>query len=356
MADFAGERTEEATPRRRQEARRKGTVTKSQELTNALVLVGIMGVLPFVVSSLGKSMTSMIGRGFANIPSTASAGDIGNFTWNLLGPVASAVLPLLAAAVIIGVGVNFAQVGFVLSTETLNPTLSKLNPLNGLKRMFSMAAGVEGIKAILKTALFGYLAFSVVRERWPELAHLSYTASANSLAIIGDIIRVILLRVSIAWLALAAFDYLFQRYQVEKQLKMTKDELKQEFRQNEQSPELRMAMSQRRRKLLKGRVNQAVKGADVVITNPTHFSIALKYDKGQMHAPQVVAKGADHLAMRIRELAKESNVPIVPNPPLARQLYKKCEVGDYVPRELFQAVAEVLAYVYATLRKVRSGS
>lgn len=219
-----------------------------------------------------------------------------------------------------------------------------------------MAAGVEGIKALFKTALFGYLAFSVVRERWPELAHLSFTASANSLAVIGDIIRAILMRVSIAWLVLAAFDYLFQRYQVEKQLKMTKEELKQEFRQNEQSPELRMAMSQRRRKLLKGRVNQAVKGADVVITNPTHFSIALKYDKGQMHAPQVVAKGADHLAMRIRELAKESNVPIVPNPPLARQLYKKCEVGDYVPRELFQAVAEILAYVYSTLRKVRSGA
>ena len=134
---------------------------------------------------------------------------------------------------------------------------------------------------------------------------------------------------------------------------MTKEELKQEFRQNEQSPELRAAIAQKRRRLLRGRMANAVKTADVIITNPTHFSIAVKYEQGQMHAPQVVAKGADVLAFKIRELAKDSRIPIVPNAPLARQLYKRCEVGDYVPRELFQAVAEVLAYVYATLKQVR---
>jgi flagellar biosynthetic protein FlhB len=163
------------------------------------------------------------------------------------------------------------------------------------------------------------------------------------------VIREIGLKVGFVWLGLAGLDYFLQRKQTDKQLRMTKEEVKQEMKEMEGSPELRAAIAQRRRKLSR-RMMQAVKTADAVITNPTHYAIAIKYETGKMHAPQVVAKGVDLIALRIREVAKESKVPIVPNPPLARQLYKKCELGDYVPRELFQAVAEVLAYVYKTLR------
>lgn len=356
MADSGQERTEEATPRRRQDARKKGTVTKSVELTNSLVMIGLLMALPVLVSQLGRTFLLSINRGFSQIPTTANPADIAGYTWSLAQPMIIAILPLFALAMGIGVMANFAQVGFVLSTESLSPQFSKINPLNGLKKLFSAQSGMEGMKAIFKTALFGYLAYSVVQSHWEILLNLSKSSIGETMTVIGMIMRTIFLRVAIAWLVLAAIDYFFQRHQVNKQLRMTKEEVKQEYRQNEQSPELRAAMSQRRRKLLKGRTAQAVKTANVIITNPTHFAVALKYDPSEMFAPQVVAKGADHLAFKIRELAKEARVPIVPNPPLARQLYKKCEIGDYVPRDLFQAVAEVLAYVYATLDKVRKAS
>jgi flagellar biosynthetic protein FlhB len=152
---------------------------------------------------------------------------------------------------------------------------------------------------------------------------------------------------------LAGIDYYFQRKQVDKQLRMSKQEVKQEMKEMEQSAELRGAIARKRRALSRSRMMEAVKKADVIVTNPTHFSIAIKYESGKMYAPQVVAKGADLVALKIREIAKEHKVPIVPNPPLARQLYKKCEVGDFVPREMFQAVAEVLAYVYRTMNRRR---
>lgn len=240
----------------------------------------------------------------------------------------------------------------MLTTENLKPSLAKINPLAGLKRLFSAQAGMEGAKAIFKTGLFSWVAYQVIQSNWDRLIELSWVSTSGSLSIIGEIIRTIMMRVGMLWLGLAAVDYLFQRKQIDKQLRMTKDEVKQEFKQNEQSPELRGAMAAKRRKLLRGRMAQAVKTADVIITNPTHFAVAIQYDRTKMHAPQVVAKGQDVLAAKIREMAKDSRVPIVPNPPLARQLYKKCEVGDFVPRELFQAVAEVLAYVYGTLKKV----
>jgi flagellar biosynthetic protein FlhB len=194
-----------------------------------------------------------------------------------------------------------------------------------------------------------------VQSRWNELLNLSALTPLGGVSVVGSILQAILLRVAVAWLALAAVDYWFQRKQTDKQLRMTKDEVRREFREMETSPELKAAMAQRRRKLSKNRVSQAIKEADVIITNPTHFAVALKYDREKMHAPQVVAKGVDYMALRIRQLAADERIPIVPNPPLARQLYKKCEIGDFVPRDMFQAVAEVLAYVYSTLKKVREG-
>jgi len=182
---------------------------------------------------------------------------------------------------------------------------------------------------------------------------LSWLSPQAAIATVGLLLRSIAIKVAISWLVLAAVDYFFQRKQVDKQLRMTKEELKQEMKNAETSPELKAAQHRRRRQLSKGRMMQAVKTADVVVTNPTHYAVALMYDPEKHSAPIVVAKGADILAAKIREVAGENKVPIIPNPPLARALYKQCEIGDPVPKELFQAVAEVLAYIFKTLKRLK---
>lgn len=350
--DSAQEKTEDATPRRRQEARQKGTVTRSIDLTQALVVLAIMVALPHSAMALGQAMLEGVHVGIRDVPMDLNPNTITDKIGTLMVPMVLAILPLVAAAMAVGVAANFAQVGFVLSLETLNPTLNKLNPLNGIKRLFSAISLVDGIKAIGKSALFGYLAYAQIAGHWDQLLHLGHQPIGATLILLGSILQTIFSHIAIAWLAIAALDYFFQRKQVDKQLRMTKEEVKQEFKDMEQSAELKMAMAQRRRKLTKGRMMAAVKTADAVITNPTHFAVAIKYDPKTMHAPQVVAKGADYIAQKIREEAAKHRVPLVPNAPLARQLYKKCDVGDFVPRDLFQAVAEVLAYVYSTLKRV----
>ena len=349
MADTAQERTEEATPRKRQQARKKGTVAKSTDLTGAIVIVCMLAVLPGAISNLGNAFKQTMQASWSHIPNHLEPQMVGGYFLNSLRSPVMALVPIVGVALVVGLASNFAQVGFVLSAETLNPNLAKINPLAGLKRLFSAHAGVEGLKAMLKTTLFGWIAYSTVRAEYENLIGLTSLTPQQSLAAVGTVIYGVTMKVAFAWLAIALLDAFYQRKHVDKQIRMTKEELKQEMKDQEQSAELKQAMHTRRRQLSR-RMMQDVKTADAVITNPTHFAVAIKYDSGKMHAPQVVAKGADLLAARIREVAKEAKVPLVPNPPLARQLYKKCEVGDFVPRDLFQAVAEVLAYVYKTIR------
>lgn len=354
MADSTSsqERTEDATPRRRQQARKKGTVAKSNDLTSAIVIFCLMITLPTFASNIGVALMHSFGDSMRNAGSDIESATIVGKVWSIARAPFMAFLPLVAVIMGAGLAANFAQVGFVMSGEALQPSFSKMNPFAGFKRMFSARSTAEGGKALFKSTIFGYLAWTAIQGRWDELLGLSWADPRVAIMTAGSIVHQVFVRVGVAWLALAALDYVFQRKQVDKQLKMTKEEVKQEMKEQEQSPELRMAMARQRRRLSR-RVAQAVKSADVIVTNPTHFSVALKFEGGKMHAPQVVAKGQDFLAFRIRELATEHGIPIVPNPPLARQLYKKCDIGDFVPRELFQAVAEVLAYVYRTVKGVR---
>lgn len=351
--DSAQERTEQATPRRRQQARKKGTVTRSADLTSAVGVVAILLALPMAVSNLGGSFVLGLNQSLSSIPMDVSNSTLSSFVWSALRPAAIALAPVVIAAMTAGLLANFAQVGFVLSGEAMSPSLSKINPLNGFKRLFSATAAMEAAKASVKSILFCWLAYMVLRDHWSELAGLSGLPPILAMSKVGSLVLSIFVRIVVAWIILAAIDYWFQRRQVEKQLRMTKEEVKQEMKEMEQSPELRGAIARRRHRLMKGRLGAAMKTADAVITNPTHYAVAIQYDPKKMYAPMVVAKGMDFLAQRIRELAVENKVPIVPNPPLARQLYKKCEVGDFVPRDLFQAVAEVLAYVYTTLKRVK---
>lgn len=351
MNEQAQERTEDATPRRRQQARKKGTVTRSQDLTSAVVVAALLIALPAIATRLGEAFMTSFKRTGVNIPGDASLSSINGFVWqSAQGPIFG-FLVLCSLLMTVGLVSNFAQVGFHFTTETLQPSLAKLNPVNGLKRLFSIQAGFEGFKALLKSLVFAFIAYGVITANWNRLVGTSWADSVSAIAFVGELTRTIFLRIGIAWLGLAVLDYFFQKRQVEKQIKMTKQELKEEFRESEQSPELKAAMS-RQRGRMKSRMADAVRTANVIVTNPTHFSIALRYEPGQMHAPQVVAKGQDWMALKIREIAKENGIPIVPNPPLARQIYKKCDIGDFVPRDMFQAVAEVLAFVYRTAKNL----
>lgn len=350
----AGERTEEATPRKRQEARKKGSVAKSADLAGASSLLVCALMLPGVMDKLGSGLFDSIDSSIVEPQRQVDFASVMNVFGALLYPALMAVGPLVLCLMFVGLATNFAQVGFVLSGESMKPTWEKINPFSGFKRLFSMRTTFEGVKAVFKLFLFSWIAFVVIRGQWSDLANLSYLPPSQAAAMIGKLMHTILVRIAVVWLALAIVDYIFQRKQLDKQLRMTKDELKREMKEQEGSPEIKAAMYHRRRKLLKGGLVARMREADVVVTNPTHYAVALKYNRSEHHAPMVVAKGQDYLALKIREIAGQEDVPVVESPPLARALYKQCEVGDFIPRDMFAAVAEVLAYVYKSVKKAKA--
>jgi flagellar biosynthetic protein FlhB len=349
----AQERTEEATPYRRREARKQGTVARSHELTNSIVLLVLLLALPTILTILGSGFIRGLRQGWRAIPLDLTSGSmLRNFS-SVFAPSVGGLIMVVAIALIIGVATTTAQVGFVVSSEALKFNFSRLNPISGFKRLVSPAPLFEALKAVLKTVIFGLLAYSVITANWGAMMSLGRLGPAQSTWVIIDIVHSLATKLVFVWLGLAGVDYFFQRKRIDKQLMMTKQEVKQEMKQNEQSAEIKGHIARQRRRLSRSRMAQAMKKADVVVTNPTHYAVAIEYDAAKSTAPIVVAKGADLLAARIREMAAENNVPIVPNPPLARALYRQCEIGDPIPRDLFQPVAEVLAYVYRTLKKVR---
>lgn len=352
MADSAAERTEEATPKRKQEARKKGTVAKSHDLVSALVMVAFLLSMPGALHSLATGWLEGMRYSLHHIPSDFNSANILGFAINCAKPALPGLGILVATAMGVGLFANFAQVGLVFSPQAMIPNPQKLNPFNGIKRFFSAQIAVEGTKTVLKTALFGYLAFGAIMANWDRISMLCILPPMAAVGVMGETLRTMAIRIVMAWVAMSGLDYFFQRKQIEKNLRMTKEEVKREMKEAETSPEVRQAMMARRRKM-KRRMMDAVRSADVVVTNPTHFAVAIKYEPGKSYAPIVVAKGQDFIAAKIREEAKKYRVPLVANPPLARALYKQCEIGDFVPRELFQAVAELLAHVYKTLGRVR---
>lgn len=354
MPPDAQERTEEATPRRKQEARRKGTVARSVDLSGSLVLLALALALPAALGMAGGGLVRALHDGLARMPMTLDPSAIVRFSWSLAAPSLAGLAMVASVAMVVGVAVNFAQVGFVMSLEPLNPNLQKIDPLQGMKRLLSFRSVFEGLKTLAKGLIFGWIAYQAIAAHWDQLLMTGVYEPLGVLRVLGTVLHTVLVRIAVAWLALAAIDYFFQRKQTDKQLRMSKDELRQEMKEQEGAPEMKAAQAQRRRRLSRGRLVDKVREADVVVVNPTHYAIAIKYERSKMAAPVVVAKGVDYLAARIRELAAEHHIAIVPNPPLARALYKKCEIGDAVPRELFQAVAEVLAYVYRAIDKVRA--
>jgi flagellar biosynthetic protein FlhB len=352
----AGERTEDPTPKRRQDARKKGTVAKSTDLTGAVTLFAAALALPPIATSTAGAVigafTTQVGKAPHNV-SPASMMGFGQavmMPW-LLGSFA--FLAILAGA---GLTINLGQVGLMWSTEPIKPKLEKINPGAGFKRIFSKRSAMEGLKAILKMLIFAQITYVAVTRDWEKMVGLMWLAPTQAAGQVGGILHGILVKIALVWLVIAALDYFFQRKEVEKQLKMTKQELKQEMKEQEGSPEIKSAQFQKRRQLLKGGMAKQLREADVLVTNPTHFAVAIKYERSKMHAPMVLAKGQDHLALKMREIAAGLDLPIVENKPLARALYAQCEAGDYVPRDMFGPVAEVLAYVYKTIKSRRKSA
>jgi flagellar biosynthesis protein FlhB len=340
------ERTEAPTPHRREEARRKGQVAKSVEINSAAILLVGFWMLSSSGLNLYMSMSTVMRQSFAQLGQadfsmatiTSGAAAIGSITLQALAPV---LLVMMGTGVVI----NLMQVGFMFSENALKPDLNRINPLSGLKRIFSGRGAMELLKSLLKLIILGYVAYSALQDNTPTLYAMTRMTLPVGLSALAQIGLSIGMRIAEAMLIIAVADYMFQRKEFEKSLRMSRQELIEEMKRYE-NPQLKARIRSRQRQLAMRRMMAAVPQADVVITNPTHLAVVLKYEQGKMKAPKVVAKGERLVAERIRELARENNVPIVENKPLARALYKMTEIGQEIPAELYQMVAEVLAFVY----------
>lgn len=349
---MSDERTEAATPRKRNEVRRRGQVAKSQDLSSMIVLLAVLTTMHAVGGRSVEVVLSYLQQSLIHRPPTAINTQI---LWTEAGKVVGVLLraigPLFATAMLVGMLVNMLQTRFLFATQALMPSFNRLNPLLGIKRFISAQGLVEAVKASAKLFLISLIAYKAIDSRYPEIVDTIRKDIPTIIALTGDLLYRVTLRVAMFLLLLGAIDYGYQRYSFEKSNRMSKDEVKREGKESEGNPEVKNKIRQRMRQAAKRRMMQSVPTADVVVTNPTHFAVALKYDPDAMGAPLVVAKGADLVAAKIRELAQENDVPIVENPPLARTLYKSVEIGQEIPGDMFGAVAEVLAYVYSINRR-----
>ncbi len=344
------ERTEEATPRRREEARRRGQVARSQELTAAVVMLGGFLAVSWWGASAVNILFGFSRQVFARLPredGTQLLGFLGSGGASYLATVA----PLLTSAVALAVVANVGQVGFLVALQPLKPRLDRVNPLAGLRRMVSGVAFGEVVKAMAKVGIVGFVLYKVVAGRVPELAGLFFAPPGEAAPVLASLGLEMGIKGGGAFLVLAFLDYLWQKRRYEASLRMTRQELKEELKQTEGDPRLKARIRQVQRQWASRRMMHAVPRADVVIVNPVHYAVALRYEAGTMRAPMVVAKGRELLAERIKELARQYGVPVVENPPLAQALYRAAEVGMEIPAALYEAVAEVLAYVYRLRRR-----
>jgi flagellar biosynthetic protein FlhB len=347
MADNDSDKTEEPTPKRLSEARDKGQVASSREVNNLFALAGATMMVLFLIPALMGDLEQVLVV-FFDRPHLIQLTDGGlvRLIARITAEVAGILfLPFLFVSVMAFFS-SYFQNGLLFSAEPLKPNLNKLSLIKGAKRIFSTTALVEFLKSLFKFVIVGGLVAAVVV---PEIAGIEAMVSLPVEALperIHEIVLVLVGSVTGIMVAFALADFAYQKYKHIKGLRMTKQEVKDEHKQSEGDPEVKGRLRQIRRQRASQRMMAAVPDADVVVTNPTHFAIALKYDPGSMAAPRVVAKGADVLARRIREIATESDVPLVENPPLARALYASCEIDDEVPETHYRAVAEVISYIW----------
>lgn len=347
------EKTEDATDARREEFRKQGQVAHSKELATAFLLLAVAGI----VSLFGKFYHMQIEELFQstygdNLVNEIRSGNFAEMTQLAGRKLVILVFPIVILGALIGSISSIVQVGFMSVEDALSPKFERLNPVDGLGRIFSLRGLIEGLKSLFKVLLVGIVIYLTLKKEVTQWSYLQ-TYSVNQLAVyIGSMITKLLFGIGMVMLVLAAADYFYQRWDLEKKMMMTKQEVKEETKQREGDPMIKSRIRRIQREVANRRMMEKVPKADVVITNPTHIAVVLKYGEN-LPAPQLVAKGADLIADKIKEIARANNIPIVENKPLARTIFKTMKLGQVIPRELFVAVAEVLSYVYKLRRKVK---
>ncbi|TCL56576.1 flagellar biosynthetic protein FlhB [Kineothrix alysoides] len=348
-----GEKTEPATEKKLRDARKEGQVAKSKEVGNAFGLLALFLVLKFYVGSMGNSFLEVFYGIYGQIPSL-----IKNYNGEV--PVTSLravfnnmvleMILIMGPVLIIGLLVAFicdvAQVKWRPTGKTLKPKLSKLNPLKGFKKIISKDSLMELVKSVLKVGLIIYVAYSYLKDKYDYIFLLYDIPLNQAILLIGELVIDLGIRVSVVYILIGVLDFAYQKHKFKEDMKMTKQEIKDEYKDQEGDPKIKGKQRQRMREASQRRMMQQLPEADVVITNPTHYAVAIKYDPDKYEAPLVIAKGEDYLAQKIKDAAKEHHIEIVENKPLARMLYANVDVGELIPPELYQAVAEVLAFVY----------
>lgn len=344
---FSSDKTEPASPRRRQTAREKGQISLSQDLVSAAGFFAGAMALRYAMAPVARFLMARSALIWsASLPAEPTVGWAMEVLRNVFFFATLGCAPVVAACLFFGVGTSVIQTGLNFRLNLLAPNFEKLNPITGAARLFSRRALVDCLKSLLKVALVGLMAWNTLRKVLPEIASLSVRDLANSLELTKTTIESLILNCAVFLVTAGVVDYVYQWWEHEKSLRMTIKEVRDEIRDSEVKPEVKQAMRARQRQIARRRMMQDVPEADVVIVNPTHYAVALKYDADESPAPVVVAKGVDEIALRIRQIAKEAGVEIVENAPLARALFKAADIGEMVPGEFYKAVAEVLAYVY----------
>ncbi len=348
-----GEKTEPATDKKLKEAREEGKVAKSQELTFSFSLIVLFLVLKFFVSYLGEKMIGLIKTIYSGMAEFVDINNVGltshavsAYFVNIIIQFFLIVLPFFIFGVIITILINIVQVGWKVSTKMLQPKFDKINPINGFKRIFSSQSVFELVKSIVKIGLIALIAYFSIKGHANDLFILYEIPLNQAIALVGTIIIDTGLRISLVYLIVGVADFAYQKHKFNEDMKMTKQEVKDEYKNTEGDPQIKGRQRARMREASQRRMMQDVPKADVVITNPTHIAVALKYDAEVSKAPVVLAKGEELIAKKIKDVAKENNISIVENKPLARMLYSNVDIGEEIPAELYQSVAEVLAAVY----------
>ena len=348
MADDFGDKTEDPTPRRRQEAREQGKVARSKDLATAVLIIASMVLLknfgPGVVGALRSLVKEMLGS--ESMADASASGALLAMSRSVLA-VGAALAPLLIGMVLAVVVADVLQVGLVFNGKRLQPNMGAVSPAKGFARLFGKGRSpVQGAISLAKLLLVGFVAYAAVHARLPQIMTAQQLEFIQIFGLGAEVVYSIGIRIGVVLLVLAILEYAYQRYRLEQELKMTKQEVKEEMRRMDGDPKVKQRRRQLAMQIMKEQLKKDVPTADVVVTNPTHFAVALRYDAATMHAPRVVAKGQDYVALRIREIAVANGVPILERKPLARALYKMAEVGQEIPEQYYSAVAEILAYVY----------
>ncbi|WP_339145819.1 MULTISPECIES: flagellar biosynthesis protein FlhB [unclassified Sutcliffiella] len=351
---FSGEKTEKATPKKRQDTRKKGQVAKSADVNTSFVLIAVFLCLLAIGPWMKDQITTLFVQSFQiYMLEEVTIDRVHTIYLELIMQLIWVIGPIMLAAMLGAIISNYLQVGPLFSTEAIHMKLNKLDPIQGFKRIYSVRAIVEFVKSMLKIVFVGVITFSILWFSLEDVLLLSQKNLHEAFAFLGTLTVRMGLFAGGALLFLSIFDYFYQKYDYEKNIRMSKHDVKDEYKKAEGDPLIKSKIKQKQREMAMQRMMQDVPQADVIITNPTHYAIALKYDAEKGDAPIVLAKGVDFIAKKIREKAMEHDVVTVENKPLARALYSQADIGDAIPEEFFQAVAEILAYVYRLQNQVK---